>query len=431
MNSRTTVTGWTDKLTDTSSLYKPFMKKHLFILLIYIGLSLQVYPCTSLIITGKNTPDGRPLMWKHRDTEQKANHIVFVRGERYDFIGLPDSNGQGDIWIGTNAAGFSLMNTASFNLKDDDVDQMDKEGVVMRRALSICRNAKDFENYLDTLSRPMRVEANFGVIDAEGGAAYYETNNHSYVKRDANNAELAPEGYLACTNFSFSGRADEGYGYIRYASIKNIVQSWGKSDFTPDRLFWEGSNSFYNAQLGIRLYDSERLPGLAPNGWAVEQDFISRKESLASVVIHGVKKGENPEMVTMWTELGYPPMAFAIPLWVKMGVNQPKDVTYDERFKTAPLCHWANALRDRIYSIRRGSGQKYLHWEMMWRNDGMGYLQQLKPVWHNVYELFVSQEQRWRRNGLSTSEVTGLYEKASEIIHPFYKGLLSQPFGGQ
>ena len=46
------------------------------------------------------------------------------------------------------------MNTASFNLKDDDVQEMDHEGRLMRRALEICKNQQDFEHFLDTLSRP-------------------------------------------------------------------------------------------------------------------------------------------------------------------------------------------------------------------------------------------------------------------------------------
>ena len=56
--------------------------------------------------------------------------------------------------------------------KTADVEVMDHEGKVMKRALEICQTAGDFENFLNALSRPMRVEANFGVIVAHGGAAY-------------------------------------------------------------------------------------------------------------------------------------------------------------------------------------------------------------------------------------------------------------------
>lgn len=402
------------------------MKKTFFLCLLALVGMVEGYACTSIIVTGKHTPDGRPLMWKHRDTSQPANHIVFVKGQRFDFIGLTDSNDSGDIWIGTNSAGFSLMNTASFNLKDDEVKDMDKEGRLMRRALEICRNATDFEHYLDTLTRPMRVEANFGVIDAEGGAAYYETNNHRYYKRDANDAQLAPDGYLLCTNFSFNGRDNEGYGFIRFASTQEIVENWEPADFTPERLFIEGSNSFYNAQLGICLYDSGIVPGIAPNGWAVEQDFIARRESLASVVIKGVKKGENPEMVTMWTELGYPPLAIALPLWVKNAEMQPSLVLYRDDVHTAPLCHYANALRDKVYPISRGSGAKYLHWSKMWNTEGNGYMQLLAPVWQKVYRMFTEKEEEWRKKGLDKEEVKRMYAQAASFIVPIYEELLKK-----
>lgn len=154
------------------------MKRLLLLLALYLCGQVAIWACTSIIITGKATPDGRPLMWKHRDTGAPYNHIRFFAGDGYKFIGLVNSDDpDGAVWTGTNETGFSIMNTASYNLKDDDVEEMDHEGLVMRRALEVCASLADFEHFLDTLSRPMRVEANFGVIDAKGGAAYYETNN--------------------------------------------------------------------------------------------------------------------------------------------------------------------------------------------------------------------------------------------------------------
>ena len=103
---------------------------------------------------------------------------------------------------------------------------------------------QDFEHFLDTLPRPMRVEANFGVIDAYGGAAYYETNNERYYKKDANDPNLAPEGYLIYTNFSFEGRTDEGKGYVRYENAKKIFKEMRNEGFTPQRIFQQASRSF-------------------------------------------------------------------------------------------------------------------------------------------------------------------------------------------
>ena len=135
--------------------------------------SLPLFCCTSVIISGRVRADGRPVMLKHRDSGELNNRMERFKGEKYDFIALVNFDRPAEAWSGVNTAGFCIMNTATYDLKDDEVpaEQMDREGFFMYRALEICRNLADFETYLDTLTRPMGVEANFGVIDAEGGAA--------------------------------------------------------------------------------------------------------------------------------------------------------------------------------------------------------------------------------------------------------------------
>lgn len=394
------------------------------ILFIYILLGSMLFhesgnACTSVIISGKATPDGRPLMWKHRDTRTRYNHITFEKGEKYDFLGLANSDSTDyDIWTGVNEAGFAIMNTASYNLKDDDVQEMNHEGRLMRRALEICKNQQDFEHYLDTLSRPMRVEANFGIIDAFGGAAYYETNNTRYYKKDVNDPNLAPDGYLIYTNFSFEGRKDEGYGYIRYESAKKIFADIYPQGITPRSIFQCVSHSYYHSLLRKDLkqeVDAE---------WQLEQDFIPRLESTASIVIQGVKKGMNPELTTMWTELGYPPTAIALPLWVKLGEKQPELVLYSQQFKTAPLCYFSTQLKAQAYPIHRGNGQKYIHWSELWNAQGTGYIQTLTPVWNEIYDLFARHQAEWEEKGLDVETINRLYQEAEEKIKPAYYHLM-------
>ena len=148
------------------------MKKLLLLFVLCLCFPVVDKACTSIIITGKATLDGRPLMWKHRDTGAPYNHIGYFDEGGYRFLGLVNSDDpEGAVWTGSNETGFSIMNTASYNLKDDDIKEMDQEGNLMRKALRVCKTVQDFEHFLDTLPRPMRVEANFGVIDAYGGAA--------------------------------------------------------------------------------------------------------------------------------------------------------------------------------------------------------------------------------------------------------------------
>jgi hypothetical protein len=49
--------------------------KHLFIFIsgfLLMG-QLAIFPCTVAVVSGKATPDGRPLLWKNRDTSSLAS----------------------------------------------------------------------------------------------------------------------------------------------------------------------------------------------------------------------------------------------------------------------------------------------------------------------------------------------------------------------
>ena len=96
------------------------MKRILFALLLVgsIWNGEPVSACTSAVISGKITPDGRPLLWKNRDTDFPQNSVKYFSGERYPFIAIVNSveDNPTDVWIGTNSAGFSVMNTQSYNL---------------------------------------------------------------------------------------------------------------------------------------------------------------------------------------------------------------------------------------------------------------------------------------------------------------------------
>ena len=339
----------------------------------------MLFRSTSAIITGKATPDGKPLMWKHRDTGQENNRMQFFKGEKYSFLALMNSpDNLDEAWTGTNNVGFSVMNTASYNLTNDDVNAslMDKEGVMMFKALSVCKNLADFEKFLDKYKRPMGVEANFGVIDAEGGAAYYEVNNDSWKKIDVNNPIIAPQGYLVYTNHSYTGRKDEGMGYIRYTNAENIIKirlAQG-GEITPEWIFKDLSRSFYHSVLGLDLVKNNNILQEG-SGWFIDQDFIPRKSSTASIVIKGVNKGEDPLNTVMWTILGYPPVSVAVPLFVKAGENQPSFMVKSKDSDNALMCDMSLKLKHKIFPIRRGNGNKYMNFNLLYNPQKTGYMQ--------------------------------------------------------
>ena len=199
--------------------------RKLIAFIIVIIWSFPAFCCTSVIISGKVRGDGKPVMYKHRDTDHLTNDIQRFQGEKYSFIGLVNTDVPmtNEVWAGMNSAGFCIMNTATYDLKEDDVpsDQMDKEGYLMYRALEICATLEDFEHFIDTLSKPMGVEANFGVIDAQGGAAYYEIDNWKIrAKYDVNEE---PSGYRVVTNFTWQGREADRKGVDRYEKACSLL----------------------------------------------------------------------------------------------------------------------------------------------------------------------------------------------------------------
>ena len=134
------------------------MKKILLLVLAICSVSLA-FACTSFIISGKATPSGKPLMFKHRDTGELNNRIAQFQGPTYSFIGLVNSPClDGEVWAGMNEAGFCIMNTASYNLREDSLKcPMDREGELMYHALGICATLEDFEACLNSYPQPWGV----------------------------------------------------------------------------------------------------------------------------------------------------------------------------------------------------------------------------------------------------------------------------------
>lgn len=390
------------------------------IILLLIPVQIdKLTACTSAIITGKATPDGRSLLWKHRDTGELDNRIEYFgksKEIKYAFIALVNSSVQyGEAWTGTNESGFSIMNTASYNLKEDDDKLADREGEIMFQALATCRTLTDFEKMLNKAKRPIGVEANFGVIDAEGGAAYYEVNNTEWRKVDVNDPKIAPQGYLVYTNHSFTGRINEGSGYVRFTAANRIFSDRlaVNGEFTPQWIFNSLSRCYYNPILNIDLIAN---PELAPNGWYVDQDFIPRRISSASIVVKGVKKGENPDLTVMWTILGYAPVSVAVPLFVKGGENLPKSVVKrgenDQNLEAdnCLMCDLSMQRKANIFPIKRGNGRYYFHFSLIYNREQTGYMQRLAPYENKIFVDTDKQMNKWYSDGsVDLQELNNLY----------------------
>lgn len=356
--------------------------KKILLALVALMTVLAGWCCTSAIVSGRLTKNGRPLMWKNRDTNDLNNRVKVIDAHDgcYRFVAVFDARDKQDTaaWMGYNERGFAIMNTASYNINDDTIplQSMDKEGVLMRLALERCATVEDFDRLLDTLPRPLLVEANFGVIDAQGGAAYFETGNYSVVRYDVADE---PTGILTRTNYSYSGRLDRGNGYIRELNERHLLAPHiAARDFTPAVFTEELSRTFYHDVLGEDFTHSGQE-------WLVDQDFIPRRISSGSFVFEGVLPGEDPQLTTLWAALGYPPCADVRPVWLWQG-GVPQEVVGQGPKRHAPLADSANVRKQQVFSIDRGNGQHYLNLTKLYNPQGTGYCQILIPKNLATYE---------------------------------------------
>lgn len=414
------------------------MKKHTLLLMLgtviaAFGWIDSLSACTSAVISGKATPDGRPLLWKNRDTDFLRNHVAYIKGEKYDFIANVNSANfpaVKEAWMGTNSAGFALMNTQSYNLVQvkDGEERGAANGRIIYRALEVCATVDDFRHFLDTIAKPSLIEANFGAIDARGGAAMFEVDYHKYVMYDANNPKDAPYGYIARTNFSFAGEVNQGAGYVRYMEAEQVLmKASATGGVTPQGIFNGLSRSFHNCMLGIDLKsgDFNRPRG---SGWFVDQDFIPRSSTSCSIVVQGVKSGEKAELTTMWTLLGYPPTGVALPLWVK-GADTllPSLVCFDKESAAAPLSDWSLRLAGKVFCYQQGMGtNRYMNWERLYSPEkGNGYMTQLASVEEEVFRCALPLLNEWRKQGgINTREMQAFYKELETPVRTIYRGLL-------
>jgi uncharacterized lipoprotein NlpE involved in copper resistance len=338
-------------------------------------------------MSGKYTPDGRPILYKNRDTGTLDNAIVFFSDGKYQYIGLVDSkqSWNQEVWGGFNSAGFAIMNTAAYNNNTGDTTKLgDCEGVVMKMALATCATLDDFEKMLADMPKPLGVDANFGVIDAQGGAAYYETGNYSFKKIDANDPALAPYGLLIRTNFSFTGTPDAGGGYIRFATATEALSmAWAQKRLDPQYLLNSISRNLNHSLTGVNL-----RTGLPRDGNSTDfryfEDFIPRNMTSSVIMVIGAAKGADPSSAMMWTIAGFPLTATAVPLWISGGKNLPAVVSMRDDMH-APLCDAAMELKKKLFPVTRGSGYRYINMAALMNEEKTGILQKLEPVENEIF----------------------------------------------
>ncbi len=184
------------------------------LLLVLAGPPNDLIGCTTAVISGRATIDGRPLLWKNRDTWQQQNEVIFDDQGKFAFVGVVNAEASNYVWMGVNQAGLCIENSLSRDLHDPH-SVGPGNGTIIRWALERCATVADFERLLvDTNRTGRQTRGNFGVIDAHGGAMMFEVGSNTFQRYNANDPITAPDGFIVRANASVTGvtRGDAAAG---------------------------------------------------------------------------------------------------------------------------------------------------------------------------------------------------------------------------
>lgn len=345
-----------------------------FALLTAIAVFAMAIPslaCTTAIVSAEASSTGRPLMWKQRDADDPFNTVVYIPAAdghyAYTAVFKVSDTLRRSAYGGSNEKGLAIMNNKSYNLAVGSYDAAN--GSLMRRALECCATVEEFDAFLRA-ENPRTCEANFGVIDATGAAAYFEAADSSVTRFD-----VPAGGWLVRTNYSFSGEENGISGYARYESAYRLMKRH-KGKFSPHFLIDRLGRSYYNAVLG---YDASRR---IFRRHVFDEDFIARPSTASSVCFDGP--------MLMWAAIGYTPGAYAMPL-----------VSCAE----LPTCLTeANAVADSLnkvmHPLPRDGAEKYIDFKVA------------RPIWRTVRRY----ERRAARIGADPAALDALFEEFKKEV---------------
>lgn len=363
------------------------MRKLVLSLILLAAMMTEVQPlmaCTSVIVSGRATKDGRPMIFKHRDSGKVHNMMIVVQGQRYRYLGLVNAEDTApkEVWGGHNEAGFGIVNTAAYNLNGDGGDT-DGDGILIRKALELCATLADFERLLDTVKKPMEVNSNFAVLDALGGCAYYETGNYSYVKFDVNDPEVAPEGYLMRTNFGTTGNHRLDQGVERYQAITDFMaEASATGNLEHDYLITHISRYLKHGMTKVDMMDL--MPATGDEAKYVSfHDYITRYSTASVILVQGVRPDESPLNTVSWTIMGWPLTTVAMPL--TLATAKLPTLVVDDGTGHSRLNEMGLRLKSRVFNLKKGNNTRYYgNLAPLLNKQGTGVLQQILPVEEEV-----------------------------------------------
>ncbi|MGB9907789.1 MAG: hypothetical protein ACPLRR_10445 [Candidatus Saccharicenans sp.] len=358
-------------------------------------------------------------MWKNRDTSQLLNKLMYFRGGKYKFIALIDADeaeGQ-EIWAGLNERGLAIMNSQADDmaLKEKRYDGAGN-GAFMKKALGECATVDEFEQLLQREKGKWDLAANFGVIDAGGGAAFFETSSDFYTRFEADDKRVAPFGYLVRTNFSYTSPDYlRGGGFIRFERMSHLAEMARATGQLEVKFILQQAARDLNQEKLHSYPLSQPLP--EDPGWPLyinTNDTINRNSTASAVVFEGAPSPDRPDLATMWVILGQPVSGVAIPVW-PYAERVPR-VAGAPGQETCQLNAFSRKLVSYLYPDRRGRMPQYLNVNRLRTYGGEGVLAKLLRIENQVLEKTQTQMKAWEKKRESPERVADFQESLADFV---------------
>ena len=329
--------------------------------------------CTTGVASGNATPDGRPLLWKNRDSGDSRQEYHYVDDGQIPFIGLTYAEVTDRYFAGVNAAGFGIENSVAYNL---DIEIGNEAGQIMKLALSTCRTVDDFEAMLDSTNDPGRLDcSDFGVIDAFDGASIFEAGRWEYRRFDAVDTE---DGFLIRSNFAVSG--DERLitdlrGLHRYERATELWKHAAeRNELTPRFIYRNVARDLSQPDFDPGILPLHDYYDNYPYGYLPNNLSINRSSTVSVFIAQGVPEDDRPDNAVIWAMVGSPLSSIATPLWVRAG-SVPAEYDGDGNSR---ICEIAEGIQDWI-NVMGNPGLSVNTWRLVNHNT-TGFWDFILPI---------------------------------------------------
>jgi hypothetical protein len=284
----------------------------------------------------------------------------------------------------------------------------------MKMALGRCATVADFEEFLKSGSGRYDLAANFGVIDAEGGACFFETASGSFRKFDTADPSVAPFGTIVRTNFAYtSPDLLEGGGFIRFERASHLFQTArGENRLTVKFILQEAARDLVHEKLHSHPMSAVLPADPAAPLYIHTNDTINRNSSVAVAVFQGAPSRDKAYLATMWVALGQPVTAVAVPLWPEAGCV-PAACTGPS---TAPLNDISLALVAYLYPDVRGRMPQYLNLTRLRTYGGEGVLPKLLRIEDAILEKAKRTLRDWEAARPSAKDMADFHDGAADWV---------------